>query len=357
MFPDIFNDDAFSLVSLTAVINEAEYIPGRAGELAFEGVGEGVSTTSVSVEVIPETLGLIPTSPRGGPAPVNTQDKGTIRLLGIPHIKLEEAIGAHQIQNVRTLGSTDTLRGARSVVDGQIIKQGRRHDLTLEHLRLGALQGELFDSDGVTSIGNLFTLFGVSQLPDVEFDDVFIATPDEDSLYTIRRKAHDVSRLVRRNAKMNLPGSAKVWAFCGDNFFDKLIESTSVKGVWDGWDAAERRLGANYANGVYEFAGIFWENYTGTNDQSKTSAGTVGVDPDECQFFLTGVPGLYAEYYAPADFMETVNTIGLPRYAKVAPGDKFNRSVALHTQQNPLPLCLRPRTLIRGVSTANTEDL
>lgn len=357
MHPDFFNDDAFSLVSLTAVINKVQHVPGRAGELAFAGVGEGVATTTVSFEETNESLTLIETSPRGGPAPVNTQDKRTVRALNIPHIKLEENIGAHQIQGVRALGSMDTLRGARSVVDGQIGKMGRRHDLTLENLRLGAVRGIIYDADGTTVLGNLFNLFGVTAPNPVGFDDVFVGDPTAETLQTVRRRAQEVLRFMKRNIKAPWPGSARVHVFCGDNFFDKLIESTSVKGVWDGWAAAERRMGDNYAQGTYDFAGFSWENYTGTDDQSKTSAGTVGIDPDEAQFFPVGVPGLFAEYYAPADFMDTVNTLGLPRYARVAPSDKFNRGVAVHTQQNPLPICTRPRVLLRGTSTySSTED-
>jgi hypothetical protein len=100
-------------------------------------------------------------------------------------------------------------------------------------------------------------------------------------------------------------------------------------------------LGKNYEFGTFEFGGIVWENYQGTDDNS-----TVAIAADEARVFVSGVPGLYAEYFAPADFMETVNTIGLPRYAKVAVDQRFNQFVEIHAQQNPLPLCLRPQTLV-----------
>lgn len=344
MHPDFFNDDAFSLVSLTAVISKTDHVPGRAGDLAFSGVGEGVATTAVSFEEINESLSLIETSARGGPAPINTQDKRVVRSINIPHVKLEETIAAHQIQNVRELGSMDTLRGARSVVDGQIRKQSLRHDLTLENLRLGALRGYVLDADG-SELYDLYETFGVTPEDPIDFADVLVAAGTEESLTTVRTKVQQVTRSMKRNLKAPFPGSARMWAFVGDNFFDKLIESTSVKGVWDGWAAAERKLGDNYAHGIYEFAGVFWENYQGTDDNS-----TVAIDTEEAQFFPVGIPGLYEEYYAPADFMETVNTLGLPRYARVAPSDKFNRGVALHTQQNPLPICTRPKVLQRATS-------
>jgi hypothetical protein len=61
--------------------------------------------------------------------------------------------------------------------------------------------------------------------------------------------------------------------------------------------------------------------------------------------------GLFRQYNAPADFVETANTIGLPRYAKQAADQQFARWVMLHVQSNPLPICTRPRVLIKGKRT------
>jgi hypothetical protein len=52
---------------------------------------------------------------------------------------------------------------------------------------------------------------------------------------------------------------------------------------------------------------------------------------------------IFRTYFAPADFMEAVNTIGLPLYAKMVVDDELQRWVKLHTQSNPLAMCLRPR--------------
>ena len=43
--------------------------------------------------------------------------------------------------------------------------------------------------------------------------------------------------------------------------------------------------------------------------------------------------------------------IGLPRYAKQAVDQQFARWVMLHVQSNPLPICTRPRVLIKGKRT------
>jgi hypothetical protein len=69
------------------------------------------------------------------------------------------------------------------------------------------------------------------------------------------------------------------------------------------------------------------------------------------RFFSVGVPGLFRQYNAPADFVETANTIGLLRYAKQAVDQQFARWVMLHVQSNPLPICTRARGLIKGKRT------
>ncbi len=333
---DIFGNDAFSVLRLTAAINEIDHVPGRAGQLAFVGVGAGVPVTTITVESKAEILSLIPTSARGGPGAQNNQAKGKLRPINIPHIKKEEMIGADQVQDVRAFGTDDQLAGVEQVVANAMLQLTRDHDLTLEHHRLGALRGKIFDADGTTLLTDLFTIFGVTQEAEFDFD---LGTAGTD----VRGKCAEVIRLMKRNAKLAIPANANVHALCSDSFFDALISHANVKGVYDGWFAAERRLGESFVHGIFEFGGIFFENYQGTDDNS-----TVAIAADKCSLFWSNIPGMYAEWYAPATFMETVNTIGLPRYAKLSPDPRFNEFVELHTQQNPLPICLRPKTLIKA---------
>jgi hypothetical protein len=347
-FTDIFNDDAFSLISLTATINNVDHVPGRAGALAFAGVSEGIPTLSAVFESKAESLTLIREQPRGAPPPQETKDKSNLRSISVPHFPLEATIRADEVQGVRAFGTTDQLASVESVINSYITKMGRRHDLTLEYLRLGALKGKVMGPGG-TVIADLFDLFGVTPTSfDWDLDNLANSDGFDDS---IRVKCQELVRFITRNAKTLLPNGYRVWAFCGDNFFDKLIEHDSVKEVYNNTTEQERRLGANYAFGTFEFGGVVFENYRGTDDND-----TVAIGTDEARVFLTGVPSLYAEYFAPADFMETANTIGLPRYAKVAPDAKFNRYVELHTQQNPLPICLRPKTLIQLKSNSNINS-
>lgn len=331
---DILQNDAFKSAALTAAVNKIDFVPGRAGEVAFVGTGEGIATTTAQIEVSGETLSLVQSQVRGAPVQHINGNKRSVKSVAVPHIPLESTIRADEIQNVRDFGSENLISGATNVINQRLAKMTNMLDLTVENLRLGALKGRVLDADG-SELVNLYSTFGVAEPAQTNFA-LGTATTE------VRTKCSGVIRAMKKAAKMSLPSTARIHAFAGANFFDALLEHPSVKGVYDGYQMAERRLGASYVHGIFEFGGIFFEEYQGSDD------GAVGIDSNEVRFFFADAPGVYAEYYAPGDFMEAVNTIGLPRYAKMAADDRFNRYVELHVQTNPLPICLRPATLLSG---------
>ena len=66
----------------------------------------------------------------------------------------------------------------------------------------------------------------------------------------------------------------------------------------------------------------------------------------EAHAFPVGTIDTFGTYVAPADFNETVNTLGQPLYAK-QDSRKFELGTDLHTQSNPLPMCHRPGVLVK----------
>ena len=63
-----------------------------------------------------------------------------------------------------------------------------------------------------------------------------------------------------------------------------------------------------------------------------------------------GVPGMFQSKFAPADYMETVNTQGLPFYAKMETMP-FNKGVIGEAQSNPIHFNSLPEAVIK-LSTA-----
>lgn len=362
---DLFSDGAFAAASLTAAINKIDRIPGHAGRFAFGDDGnadagfvddddepeadpespvEGIKTTNVGIEYKNEAITLIQSKERGAPVEKQGRDKSNLIAFTVPHLPSQDTIHADEVQDVRAFGTNEPL-SVESLVQSQLRKMVARHDLTLEHLRLGAVKGVILDANGDVIV-DLFESFGIMNSDGLYAPEVFDFDLDNwnESFETIRQKCQSVKRFMQRNAKDDRAVTADVMALCGDEFFDKLCEHPSVRRAYDGQQAAIEKLGESFVNSAFEFGGITFINYVGTDDNS-----TVSIAVDEARFFLTGLPGLFKQYNAPAMFIETVNTPGLPLYAKIAGDQRLNQFYEIHTEQNPLPLCLRPKTLVRGV--------
>jgi len=156
----------------------------------------------------------------------------------------------------------------------------------------------------------------------------------------------EVIRLM--NTALGQTPYSKIRAFCGDDFFDGLIGHTSVKDAFARWqDGSYLRAQQNEKG--FEFAGVWWENYTG-------GIGDVTFIPTtDCRFVAEGVPGLFSEIYAPANFVESVNTPGKPIYAKQE-RMKYDMGIELHCQSNPLIICNRPASLIKGTYGSSSSS-
>ena len=91
------------------------------------------------------------------------------------------------------------------------------------------------------------------------------------------------------------------------------------------------------------------DKYPRTLDADLAALESIGVDvvftPTVTDLYPEGVEGLFEIYYAPADTFETVNTLGLPLYARMIPDRDRDEWVRLEIESNPLPICTRPQVL------------
>lgn len=335
---DIFKDDAFGVVSLTDAINELSFVPGRIGELGLFN-GEGVSTTSVALEKKGDILVLVPPTPRGGPGTTVDKEKRDLRSFIIPHFEINDAIYADEVQNVRAWSTENQLETVMMKVAQRNATHSQSFAATEEYSRIGAVKGLITYADGSTL--DLFTEFGVAQEAEVAFD-LAAGAPANGIL---RKRC---AAVVRKMAD-NLGGEPfqYVHAFCGDDFFDDLLAHKEVTESYKGTPMAEVLRqgyvapGGKKIYGVFEFGGIVWENYRG-----KVGA-TSFVPADKCHMFPIGVPQLFRTYWAPADYIETVNTIGRRLYEKQYEM-RNGKGIHLDVQMNELNICRRPKVLMKG---------
>ncbi len=331
---DIFTPDMFSTVALTAAINQQPFLPGRIGEMKlFQEAG--VPTTSVVVEKNQGVISLVAASPRGAPGQTGKDDKRSGHSIIIPHLKQSESLYADSVQGVRAFGQANQLKTVEMARDQKLERMARNLDFTLEYHRLGAIQGIVLDSDGATTLLNCFTAFGEAEAAEVDFD-LDNASPAKG---IVRKKCDAITRAVA-TALGGAPFTG-IWAPCGDTFWDELIAHSETRETYlNQAQAQELRTGTAYQ--TFNYGGILFENYRGY--------GSVAIGATKCRFVPLGVPDLFITRFGPADYMSTVNTIGLPRYAQAEPM-KMDRGLELEAQTNPISICTRPSVLQRAKNT------
>jgi hypothetical protein len=338
---DIFNGDAFSVVSLTDAINKLKFVPGRIGAMGLFQES-GVSETKIAIEERDGILKLIAPTPRGGPGTTLDKTQRTLRSLVVPHFEVNDGVMAEEVQGVRAWGSETAVETVQGKVAERLQLHSQSMEATHEYSRIGAVKGVVTYADGSTL--DLFDQFDVSQIGEIDFD-LDNANPTGGAL---RKACAGVIRSVA-GVLEGVPFSG-VHAFCGDAFFDDLIAHTEVRASYlQQQEASQLRTGyiddgAGGSYGSFNFGGITFENYRGSVD------GTAFIETNKCHLFPTGVPGLFRTYYAPADYIETVNTNGQRMYAKQyeMPNGK---GIHLDSQMNALDICTRPRALLKGKRT------
>lgn len=330
---DVFNGDAFSSVEMTEAINMLPYQPQRLGSMGlFEE--KGVATTVVGIERKGNKLALVPTRDRGVVGVANPTVKRDIRNLTAVHLPIEDAILADDLIGVREFGSTDRTQAINTVVNDKMEEMKNNIETTKEYHRVGAIQGQVKDADGSTTILNLFTEFGFTEtVVDFALD---VSTTD------VKAKAASVRRQIEGQAGgMVFRG---IHVMCGDAFWDALVAHDEVKAAFDRKNDGQFLREDQRMSGGFEFAGMFWENYRGQIGDVKF------IPTDDCRFIPLGVKGLFKTWNAPANWVEAVGTIGKPFYAKQS-RMKNDVGIELTAQANPLTVCTRPNLLVRGTRT------
>jgi len=324
---DVFRTDAFSVVSLTDAFIKAPHQPRRLATLGIFGAPKGITTTTAVVEEKNGRLSLIPTTPRGGVGGTIGQEKRTARSFIVPHLERESVITADEIQGVRAFGSETEIQTYQAMVAERLVDLRKMHEVTLEFHRMGAIKGQILDADGSSVIYNLFTEFGVTQ----QTHNIALSV----STTEVRNDAIAIQR--KSEAELGDDMVTGYRAFCGDEFFDDLVKHATVKASFANQEGSVLR--SDLRSG-FEFGGITWENYRGT-------VGGVAFVPTAEAYVVPVGTSIFQTYFAPADFLETVNTLGREAYAKTVIDQELNRWVKIHTQSNPLAMCLRPRAVIR----------
>lgn len=361
---DVFSGDAFSVQELTDSIN---LYPVQYGLINSMGLfqDKGVTTTSVAVEIKQNVLNLISSQSRGLTAQKNVRGKREMRHLAIPHYKVDDQLLPSDLQDVRAFGSADQAKTVQTEIADILESLSRKHDITAEYLKAGAISGKILDADGSTLL-DIFGEFGVTESK-VNF-----------ALGVDTTKLAEKTAEVMGTIEDNLDGDTMdgVVALCSPEFFKALINHKKIAEAYQNYknsandvlnilsalnsgaggpglstnaDKMAEPLRRDVRKG-FMYQDILWVEYRGKAtymDENGETHVRPFIEPNTCRFLPTGTRDTFRNYYAPADWIETVNTVGIPKYSKVVP-EQGGRYVEVLSESNPLPLCIRPKILVKG---------
>lgn len=339
---NIFDNDAFGMIELTDAFEESEFLPQYL-EQFFEF--RGVTTEKVAIEKKEKGLSLIPTSDRGSPIDEATGKKRNIRDFRTARIAKGDTVNATEIAGVRAFGKETEFQQVQSVVAERVMNLDDDLELTLENMRLGAIQGKVYDADGTSLIYDWYAEWGVTEPTEIDFD-LDNATPAKGALM---KKCTAMVRAILKESKGATTPNTKVIGLVGSDFWDELVSHEEVEKTYLNWSAAQDLRGDLQSPfGEFKFGGITWTEYRGTDDDTKVAVGAA-----KARFFPVGVKGNLVHAASPADeFMDFVNTKGKRKYTLLEQDPKTNKSwVRPEIYAYPLFYCARPLTLRSGRMT------
>ncbi|KAB2937387.1 major capsid protein [Hyphomicrobium sp.] len=331
---DVFKQDAFSAISLTASVDKIGYVPGLLGTIPGLFVPVPVRTEMVMIEERENAPALIQTTPRGAPVKQKGGDRSKVRAFRTVRLAEGSRITASELQNIRAFGSETELKQLQVEVARRQAMIRANIELTWENMRMGAVTGVVKDADN-TVIYNWATEFNQSIPVEIDFD-LDAASP---AAGAIRKKCNLVKRSILKALK-GLGGNAvRIGAIAGDAFWDDLVGHSEVEKTFLATaQAADLRNGFGAAWETFNYGGIQWINYRGSDDD------TVGVATDKAKFFPIGA-GIFQIAMSPGESFDFVNTLGQPIYSHIVPDRDRNMYADVEQYSYPLPVCTMPSAL------------
>jgi hypothetical protein len=340
---DVFTQNAFGVVALTEAINDITPQYGRLGAMGLFR-DEGVTQRTAVVDFDPITNQLLPQSVWGGPGSANKTAGARSRSYQIPHYAINDSIQAGDLQGRRRPG-TDQVQDAQWLMGKKMREMKMKLEQTLEWMRLGVLKsGQVKDGNG-TLILDIYADFGISQ----GSTSYVLGTTTTDVMGKIAATKRTILAALRGSLMSGFV------ALCSDTFYDAFVSHANVKLAFTYFqNPIGQTLAGDYSSSVdqpnsaglfaggvrgFQFGDVVWVNYTGAVTDSSGNSQTM-IDAGSAYMFPTGTD-VFRNWYAPADYMETVNTEGMPFYAKQR-FMEFEKGIQVECQSNPLPICLKP---------------
>lgn len=307
---------------------------GLINSLGVFGAGEGVATTTVTIEEQDQSLGLISDQVRGTRANANQDYNRKIHAIPVPHYPLDDYITPEDIQGKRAYGSDGP--EALTMVRARKLERIRRsHAATLEYARAVALTtGTVYAPNGTVAI-NYYTEFGFTQQ---SFTWTFSS-----STFDLIGEGEQIIAYIQDNLQAGEIVS-EIVGLCATEWFAALISHPKVSTAYQYFASTQlplrnRLVGPQQNIREFVFGGIRYIEYRAKFNGQRLIPASTAV------FFPTDTADAFATYYAPANKFDLVNTIGVEAYVFEF-ADMKGSKIDIETESNFLNVLRRPQAVV-----------
>lgn len=330
--PDLNPFNAFTVNELSAVI---EKMPRMYGEVNRSGLFKPAPLLE-NIALIDEEEGRLRIAESrafGSPGQGVGGNSRAMRAVPVPHFPFDTHINPKDVNGLRKTG-TNQRESIAAYIMQRLESHKRHHEITIEFMLVGALRGRVVDGSNRTLL-DMWQEFGVTQ------ETISIeATNDAAKL---KQKFRDIARIQEDALDSDTMSGSELR--CSRGLFDAIVDHPVIQKAYinnqfaPGWVAEDLRK-----------KGIIIEGVRVIEYEAK-APGTDGVvrqfiPANEGICYPMGTQNTFKLFNSPSDFNEDVGKYGQQYYAKIQEGD-FNRGWDLHSQFNSLPICLRPKTLVK----------
>jgi hypothetical protein len=309
---------------------------------------EPIMGTTVKIERVGSVLQLVQSSARSTDAPTKAKRARDIVHFEAVRIALEQRYTADEVLNLRALGTAGDFTSIETHILNELRPVIGSVRATLENHRVGALRGFVLDADNDV-ITDLYAKFGFTAPAEIGFQ--LDAAPTGGVDDPIRRRIAEVVRRTKHLLGNAATPNMQVWGLCGAGFFDALSGAPEVRQTYlNQLAAAQLRQGTGLTGEVLSYGGVNFIEYDGR-------VGTTDfVEDDEVRFVVSGVPGLFRQFFAPHDRDASIPGKLLGQVEYLLPHfDPKGRFREIEVQSNPVTICTRPELLIGGRAGAVSQ--
>lgn len=297
---------------------------------------------------------VLSAEPRGGSGDVGADDNENLIILEIPHFPHIERIGPDDVDNMLVIVNGQVTPDS---LDRQLANKlaniRKKHSITREFIRLGALRGLIKDGKGRV-LYDLYDVFGITK-KQVDFTLGTAGT-------NIMDKCEQVIDHIQTNVKGESVGMVE--SIVSPTWFSKFVAHANVEKFWlqaqnSGVHSLINRenLGGNWGR-VFEFGNILWREYKGSLPV-KAADGTITNEPNAVankgNAYPTGTQSMMRTFDGPFFHMNRLNEAPAEGGEMILITTKeldHGEGIELKSQSNALAVCKQPECIVE-VLTSN----